>query len=290
MLTNFKGKNKIGFNLLLWTAIISEKMNPVTDRLKEIGYDGVEVPVGIMEIKPYIEYGKFLKSIEMGVTMVCALGKDEDPINESVLIREKALDKMKWVVDRANDLGAKTICGPMHSAFANFRNRPPSEDEYKWSAELLYKAGEYAAQSGIVFAIEAINRFECYLCNTIEQLNKLVMLTNHENVRPMFDTHHANIEEKDFKSSLKSMKGSLKHVHISENDRGAPGDGHIQWEEIFSILSEIEYSEWLTIEAFSRNDESFANSINVWREYSDPWEIAGRGISMIKRMQAKYNL
>lgn len=161
MVSDFKGKNKVGFNLLLWSSLVSEKMNPVAIRLKEIGDDGVEVPVSNLEIKPYVRYGKFLKSIEMRVTMVCALGKDEDPINESALIREKALDKLKWVVDRANDLGAKTICGPMHSAFANFRNRPPSEDEYKWSAEILYKAGEYAAQSGIVFAIEAINRFEC---------------------------------------------------------------------------------------------------------------------------------
>lgn len=115
-------------------------------------------------------------------------------------------------------------------------------------------------------------------------------MTNHENIRPMFDTHHANIEEKDFKSSLISMKGSLRHFHISENDRGAPGDGHIPWEEIFSILSEIEYSEWLTIEAFSRNDESFAKSINVWREFSDPWDIAKKGLSLIKLMQTKFLL
>jgi D-psicose/D-tagatose/L-ribulose 3-epimerase len=197
---------------------------------------------------------------------------------------------LKWAVDRANDLGAKVICGPFHSAFANFRKRPPSEDEYKMSAEVLHKAGEYAAASDITFAMEAINRFECYLCNTIVQLNKLVRLTDHPNIKPMFDTHHANIEEKNLTEALKSLKGSLAHVHISENDRGTPGDGHIRWDNVFSTLASINYKGWLTIEAFSRSDPDFANSINVWREFSQPWDIATNGFSLIKKMQAKYHV
>jgi D-psicose/D-tagatose/L-ribulose 3-epimerase len=138
--------------------------------------------------------------------------------------------------------------------------------------------------------MEAINRFECYLCNTIVQLNKLVRLTDHPNIKPMFDTHHANIEEKNLTEALKSLKGSLAHVHISENDRGTPGDGHIRWDNVFSTLASINYKGWLTIEAFSRSDPDFANSINVWREFSQPWDIATNGFSLIKKMQAKYHV
>ena len=87
----------------------------------------------------------------MDVTCSFGLGPDHDPISESAAVREAALERMKWMIDRANELGAKLMCGPMHSAFLNFRKRPPNEDEYKWSAEVLYKAGEYAAKTNVVF-------------------------------------------------------------------------------------------------------------------------------------------
>jgi D-psicose/D-tagatose/L-ribulose 3-epimerase len=286
----YQGKNKVGFNMLLWSAVVSEKLNGIAARLKEIGYDGVEVAMGQTATQPYIDFGKHVKSLGLEISVVLAVGEQDDPINESKAVRDQALTKIKWAIDRANDLGAKFICGPFHSAFANFRRRPPNDDEYKWSAEILQKAGEYAAASNIVLALEAINRFECYLCNTIEQLNKVVRLASHPNVRPMFDTHHANIEEKTFNNVIKTIESKLSHVHISENDRGTPGDGHISFDSVFSSLADVSYKGWLTIEAFSRNDVDFANSIHVWREYSKPWDIAQNGLSFIKKMQQKYNL
>jgi D-psicose/D-tagatose/L-ribulose 3-epimerase len=59
---------------------------------------------------------------------------------------------------------------------------------------------------------------------------------------------------------------------------------------VFSNLAKINYQGWLTIEAFSRNDPDFANSIGVWREYSRPWDIAENGLKFIKQMSSKYVL
>lgn len=283
-------ENKVGFNLLLWTAAINDSLNPLVARLKEIGYDGVEVVIGEPLASAYVDLGKFVRSQEMEITTVMVVSKEENPVDPSPVIRAKAVDRLKWGVDRAHDLGAKIICGPVHSAFATFSKNAPSDDEYKYSAEVLHQAGEYAAQAGVVFTVEAINRFECYLCNTVDQLTRLVRLADHPNVRAMFDSHHANIEEKYFDQAIRKVKDILAHVHISENDRGTPGSGHIQWDNVFGTLSEIKYRGWFTIEAFSRNDIDFANSINVWREYNEPWELATNGLSFIRDMQSKYHL
>lgn len=86
------------------------------------------------------------------------------------------------------------------------------------------------------------------------------------------------------------MAPVLGHVHISENDRGTPGEGHIEWNPIFSTLAGVGYEGWLTIKAFTRNDPDFANSINVWREYSEPWDVAEKGFELIQRMKAKHSL
>lgn len=276
--------------MLVWSAAISDELMPVADRLKNIGYDGVECFLGGSDQTSYQRFGDHVQKLGMETTCVFVLSKEENIISPSQEVRTHGLERIKWAIDRAHDMHAKIICGPFHSAHAFFAQHAPQEQEYGWSAEVLHAAGEYAAQADIVLAIEALNRFECYLCNTMEQLGSLVARVAHPNVRAMYDTHHANIEEKKNRLAINTITPVLAHVHISENDRGTPGDGHIHWDETFSALANNKYKGWLTIEAFSRNDPDFANAINVWREYSKPWDIAEDGYKFIRKMCEKYGM
>ena len=279
---------KIGFNVLAWSANVSEDMFPIIDRIKEIGYDGVEFFVGGADAENCKKVGQHAKELGLDVTTVTVVGKDTNPISDSETVRAKGLEAIKIAIDRTHDLGGTLLCGPLHSAHSHFEARPALDVEYQRAAEVLYQAGEYAKQAGIVLGPEALNRFESYLCNTMEQLARLVKETNHPNVRAMFDTHHANVEEKKYATAIETIAPYLHHVHISENDRGTPGEGHIQFDDTFSTLKKIEYSGYLTIEAFSRNDPGFANAIGVWREYNAPWDIAEKGYAFIKMMCEKH--
>lgn len=285
-----KKMNKIGFNVLAWSAVVSEDLLPIVDRLKKIGYDGIECFIGSPEASAYKRLGQHAKSLDMDVNCVFVIGDEENPISPSPKTRAKGLDRIKWAIDRAHDMEVEVICGPFHSAFATFAQHAPEDREYAWSAEVLHAAGEYAAQADILLTIEALNRFECYLCNTMQQLSLLIQKVDHPHVKGMFDTHHANIEEKKINTAIQTIAPHLAHVHISENDRGTPGDGHVPWDEAFSTLADINYKGWLTIEGFTRNDPDFANSINVWREYSQPWEMAENGLHFIKQMCSKHGL
>jgi D-psicose/D-tagatose/L-ribulose 3-epimerase len=283
--------NKIGFNLLVWSGGLPDTFLSITERLKKIGYDGIECFMEERDKAAYKKLGNHLHSIGLGATCVLGVGPDENPISESKAIRDQAIIRIKEAIDCAHAIDSKIICGPFHSAFATFHDRhPPTDDEYKWSAEVLHAAGTYAAEADIVLTIEALNRFECYLCNTMEQLHTLVSTVSHPNVKAMFDTHHANIEEKKIGEAIRTIAPVLAHVHISENDRGTPGQGHLPWDDVFASLAEINYNGWLTIEAFTRNDPNFANAINVWREYSPPWEMAEKGLTFIREMVTKHNL
>ncbi len=275
--------NKIGFNTLVWSAVVSDDLFPIIDRLKKIGYDGVECLIGSPDEKAYKRFGDHAHNIGLETTSVFVVGVEENPVNPSAEIRARGLDRIKWGIDRAHDMNAKVMCGPFHSAHGFFTKKPPQDEEYQRCAEVLHAAGEYASQAGITLALEALNRFECYLCNTMDQLQRLIKASDHPNVKAMFDTHHANIEEKKNQTALQTIAPYLAHVHISENDRGTPGDGLVQWDENFSALAEIKFDGWLTIEAFSRNDPDFANAINVWREYSAPWDMATKGLAFIKQ-------
>jgi D-psicose/D-tagatose/L-ribulose 3-epimerase len=68
----------------------------------------------------------------------------------------------------------------------------------------------------------------------------------------MYDTFHANIEEKHPIEAIGAIRRHLSHVHIAENDRGTPGRGHIDFAAAFRALKGSGYDGWLTIEAFGR--------------------------------------
>lgn len=281
---------KIGMNLLLWTTDINEKLYPIIDQLKATGFDGVEVPIGDEGIENYKALGKKIKELDMGCTCVTSIFEDGNPASADASIRAKAVDQMKWRIDMAKELGAEVICGPYHSAFAYFSGEPPTADERKYSTEVMRKAAEYAGEVGVLLTPEALNRFECYLYNTLDDISQLIKDVDHPNMKMIFDSHHAHIEEKSSGDQIKKYKDLIGHVHITESDRGTPGSGQVLWDHIFSSLALNGYDGWMTIEAFSRNKAEFASNINVWRNFQPTMEeVYTDGYNFIKSMWKKYN-
>jgi D-psicose/D-tagatose/L-ribulose 3-epimerase len=271
---------KIGINMLLWTDLVTEEQYTIIDNLQKTGYDGIEVPIFGGETKDYTKIGKHLKDIGMGVTSLTSLSPEENIVNPDKKIQQAGVDKIKWAIDLSNELGSELLCGPFHSSFKVMTDLPPSSDERKRSAENLSLAAEYADQNDVMLAPEALNRFECYMYNTMEDLKKLVDAVDHPNLGAMYDTHHGNIEETSQMEAMQTLGTALKHVHISENQRGIPGVGQVHWQEVFSTLKGMNYSGWLTIEAFSRLIPDFANAINVWRSYGSEEEIYEQGYNI----------
>lgn len=269
--------------MLLWTNHVTEEHYHIIDDLKKTGYDGIELFLGEGEEAHYSKLGNHFSDIDMGVTAVASLAREENIASPDIKTREAGLDRLKWSIDMGAASNMDVICGPFHSSFAYFTRYPPTQEERQRSAEVLQKAAEYAAKVNIILAPEALNRFECYLYNTMADLKTLVELVDHPNLGAMYDTHHGNIEEKSQATALKTIAPHLKHVHISENDRGTPGSGQVIWDDVFRTLKEIKYDGWLTIEAFSTIIPEFANAINVWRDYSPSEEIYSEGLRFIKK-------
>lgn len=275
---------KIGMNLLLWTTDINEDLYPIIEQIKSVGYDGVEIPIADPDKVAYTHLGNKIAELGLASTCVTSVFEDGNPASADKQVRAAAVDQMKWRIDMAKELGATNICGPFHSAFAYFSGQAPTADERKYSVEVMRQAAEYAGEVNITLTPEALNRFECYLYNTLDDISELVKAVDHPNMKMIFDTHHAHIEEKNSAASIRKHADLISHVHISESDRGTPGGGQVHWESIFKALEEISYDGWLTIEAFSRNNPEFASNINVWRNYQESLEEIYRdGYDFIKR-------
>lgn len=275
---------KYGMNLLLWTAKVDDTHDPLLAALKKTGYDGVEVPIFEGTSDDYKTLGSKLNDLGLGATAVTVMSPETSPISPDATIRQAAVDRLKWVLDRGAEFGAEVLCGPLHSPLGVFSGTAPTRDERLHGIETFHQVADHAKACGITLAIEYLNRFENYFLTTAEDTKEWVDEINHPACGMMWDTFHAHIEEKDSPAALELVHDRLVHVHLSENDRGTPGTGQVDWDGTFSTLKKIEYDRWIVIEAFGRALPDLAAATRVWRDlFNDPKDVYTNGLSFIRQ-------
>ena len=198
---------------------------------------------------------------------------------------------MKRLVEVVSELGSDFYGGVIYAPLGRFVGRGPNKTEISYSVEALRKVAKYAKQFGINLGIEPANRYETYVINTIEDGLKLAKNINESNVGLLVDTYHMNIEEKHIYRSILKAYGKIIHMHANENDRGAPGSGHIDWDEVFRGVKDINYSRFITIESFVDCTVDIASTACIWRKLAEsPENLAREGLSFLKSMSEKYNV
>ena len=100
----------------------------------------------------------------------------------------------------------------------------------------------------------------------------------------MYDSFHAHIEEKNQAEAIQSCAAETIHVHVSENDRGTPGTGQVNWESFFGGLKKSGYDGYLTIEAFGTALPALAAATKVWRPlFPDAMGLCRDGLAFMKK-------
>ena len=268
---------RIGFCMLLWTTSVSESHRALLEDIRATGYDGVEIPVFDGQPDDYEAVGQMLDSIGLGRTAISVIPSvEQNPLSDDPAARRAAIDYLKWCVDCTAALNADCIGGPLHQALGHFSGSGPTEKEFERAREVHRVVGDHAAANGVTIALEAINRFESYFATTMDALSRYITELGHPAIRAMYDTFHANIEEADPVDAFTRNAEHVVHVHISENDRGTPGRGHVPWARTFAALKHAGYDRWLTIEAFGRSLPELAAATRVWRDLSDSPEACYR--------------
>jgi D-psicose/D-tagatose/L-ribulose 3-epimerase len=279
---------KFGMNMLLWSGDMGDALLPVFEKLKAMGFDGVELPIFDLNPKKFAALGKKLDAIGLERTTVTCRNAPDNPISPDAKIRAAAVANMKLAIECCQAAGAKLLCGPYHSAIGEFTGQGPTADEWKWGVDVMRQNAENAAVGGVMLGVEYLNRFECYLLNTAADTIRFVRDVDHPNCRMMYDTFHANIEEKDAAQAIRACAPYTVHVHISENDRSTPGQGGIPWEKTFKTLKETGYNGWMVIEAFGLSLPELAAATKIWRRmYDSEEQLARDGLAFMKKHVAR---
>ncbi len=277
---------KYGMNLLLWSGELNDGLLPTLEKIKEIGFDGVEIPIFNLGLD-YAAWGKKLDAIGLERTGVTVRTPDDNPISPDAAVRKKGIALNKQALDCAAAAGVQTIVGPYHSALGYFTGAGRTNDEWKWGVESMRATAEHAGKVNVMLGVEPLNRFEVYFLNAQADAAEFCRQVDHPMCRMMYDTFHSNIEEKNISKAIHDIKDMLCHVHISENDRSTPGKGNIRWKETFDALRSIGYDGWLVIEAFGLALPELAAATKIWRRMFDTeLKLAEEGLKFMKEQIA----
>jgi D-psicose/D-tagatose/L-ribulose 3-epimerase len=278
---------QLGVNAWVWLApLTTEGLAEVAAKVADMGFDLLETAIEVPGGYDYGRTGEVIKDLGLGVSLVTVLGPDTDLIHHDEKVRENGRAYMRYCIDAAHALGATNLGGPFYSELG--RTWQSTAEERERDMELLAgqlrELADYAADRGVVLCIEPINRFETSFINTAGQLLELLDRVDHPACQATLDTFHMNIEEKSLGDAIRAVGPRLGHLHSCENDRGAPGSGHVPWDDVAGALHDINYDGPVVIESFSDRIEAIAAAAAIWRPLAPTQDaLAQDGLAFLQK-------
>ena len=280
---------KFGVNTFIWSGTFDQSNFGLLPIIKEAGFDGVEIPLFRPKDFQASSIRKAVEANGLECNACTVLVDGFSLISDSPDMRRRTRQHLGELVKVAAEAGVRIIAGPLFSPVGYLPGRRRTNDEWNWAVEGFQSLGDTLAAHQVTFAIEPLNRFETYFLNTAADAAKLAEQIGHPNIGILFDTFHANIEEKQIAAGYLTVGPHLKHVHTCENDRGIPGSGHVEWDQVFQALHSMNYDGWLTIEGFGFALKEVSAAAAIWRDIErTPESIAFEGVQFLKRKVAEF--
>ena len=224
-----------------------------------------------------------------GLKAVCSLGLPE--ACWASRHPDLALAYLKVALDKTAEMGCLALSGVTYGGIGERTGVPPTQAEYDNIARALTGAAKHAKSLGLLLGIEPVNRYETHLINTGKQAVEMIERVGADNIFIHLDTYHMNIEEKGAANGVLDAREHLKYIHLSESDRGTPGAGTCDWNEVFAALAAIGFKGGLAMESFINMPPEVAYGLSVWRPVaSGEAEVMGEGLPFLRNKARQYGL
>lgn len=261
--------NKFGIFMNFWENEWMADHVKYIKKAKDIGFDILE-----FQAQPLLEMSKSrmdeikdaAKKYDIELTYSLGLDKKYDISSCDESVRLGGIKYLSEIMDKVHYMGGKIISGVSYAGWGvpagEFTREKLFENSILSMKELVKKAEEY----DITYAVEAVNRFEGVVLNTAEQAVEYVNAVGSKNIGILLDTYHMNIEENNIGDAIRLAGDKLVGFHTGENNRTAPSRGHLDWDEIFGALADINYQGRIVSEPFVMAGGQVGRDIFVWRD------------------------
>ncbi len=279
---------KFGANTWIWCSpLTSDEVSVLVPRIAQLGFDWIEFQLETPDGYDYALGGELARAHGLQVSIAAAITAERDLLHPDPAIRANGVAFVEHCLAAARLLGASRVIGPLYAAVGRTWQATPAERER--DLELLVgqlrPLAERAADQGVVLCLEPLNRFETSFLNLATQAIEVVDRVDHPGCQLMLDTFHMNIEERSLGEAIRAAGPRLHHFHACENDRGAPGSGHLNWPEIAAALRAIHYDGPIVLESFTDQVQSIARAAAIWRPLAaSPDQLASDGLQFLQRL------
>jgi len=279
---------KFGVNTFIWSASYDDSVRALLPLIKERGFDGVEVPLFRPAEFPAAAVRRDTETNGIECTVCSVLIQGLSLISDDADVRRKTILHLRDAIKAGADAGARIIAGPLYCPVGYLPGRRRTADEWSWAVEGYQSVIATLEENHVTLAIEPLNRFETFFLNTAADAAALCDQVGHPNVGVLFDTFHANIEEKDIAAGYLTVGKHLRHVHACENNRGTPGSGLVPWEQVAQGLRTIGYGGDLVIESFTPECLTIAAAAAIWRPLAPSQDALARdGCAFLRRLVSR---
>ena len=294
--------NKLGIFMNFWEKNWAADYDKYIDKAASLGFDILE-----FQAQPLLDISDLrLKEIKAhadarGLTLTYSLGLDPafDISSPDKTVRKGGVEYLTAIMKKMSVMDGKMISGVSYAGWGSPSyiindKRPLLENSIRSMRELVSTAGDL----GIKYCVEAVNRFENALLNTSKEAVAYVKEIDSPAIGVLLDTYHMNIEEENIGDAIRYAGQYLTAFHTGENNRTPPGlgYGHLDWDEIFRALADINYKGTIVSEPFVMMGGEVGRDIKVYRdmlpsvEEKDIDEAAKGLLDFTRKMLNKYKI
>ena len=292
--------NKLGIFMNFWEKNWDADHAKYIKKAAAIGFDVLE-----FQAQPLLEMSDekllSLKAMadDVGIELTYSLGLDPayDVSSPDEAVRLGGVDYLQRIVKQIGKMKGTLLSGVSYAGWGSPSyvmndKRPLLENSLKSMREII----KVAEDNGVTYCVEAVNRFEGCLINTAREALDYAAEVDSPNIGVLLDTYHMNIEENSIGDAIRLVGDKLTSFHTGENNRTAPGRGHLNWDEIFGALAEIGYKNRIVCEPFVMQGGEVGRDIKVFRDLlENPTEEridaeAKYILDFEKAMMKKYNM
>ncbi|RKN48648.1 sugar phosphate isomerase/epimerase family protein [Micromonospora endolithica] len=279
----------IGANTWIWVSPLTDaRLAALAPRIHAWGFDVIELPVESPGDWDPDRAADLLAGLGLGATVCAVMSADRDLVTDDAEVVRRTGDYLRYCVRVAARVGAGVVAGPMYAPVGRtwLLDADARAATVRTLRDRLRPLAEEAAGAGVTLAVEPLNRFETSLLNTTEQA--LEVVDGIPGLGLALDTFHMNIEERDIPTAIRTAGDRLAHVQVCANDRGAPGNDHLDWTGIVAALRDVGYDGPLCIESFTAENRTIATAAAIWRPLAPTQDkLATGGLAFLRALLAR---
>jgi D-psicose/D-tagatose/L-ribulose 3-epimerase len=271
---------KFGCHGFVWVGgWDTDSGNYAIEQVGKVGFDLIEIPL----LKPSsFDAASHRAALQKaGIMGTCSLALPKEVHMPSH--PEAARQFLYEALAKVEEVGSTTLGGCLAYHLGTLTGKPPQPEERALVVDIMKDVAAEAKRRGITILLEACNRYETYLYNTLADTRETILAVGADNLKLHADTYHMNIEEDGFYNPIVNTADVLTYIHMSESHRGLVGSGTVKWDEIWRGLADIQFDGYLVLESFSAVNPDLQAATCLWRPPAHSSQVlASEGLRFLR--------